>query len=76
MLAEIRAIADARPTYGYRRITALLNRVRRKAGMPQINHKHVFRLMRLSSMLLQPHTGRCLIRLNEGSVIGPASNQR
>jgi hypothetical protein len=30
---------DARPTYGYRRVTALLNRARRMGGVPQINHK-------------------------------------
>lgn len=76
VLAEIRAISDTRPTYGYRRVTALLNRARRKAGTPQINHKRVFRLMRLSSMLLQPHTGRRPVRAHEGSVIAPASNQR
>jgi hypothetical protein len=35
VLAEIRAITDARPTYGYRRVTALLNRTRRKADTPQ-----------------------------------------
>ena len=39
VLAEIRAITDARPTYGYRRVTALLNRARRMGGVPQINHK-------------------------------------
>jgi hypothetical protein len=76
VLAEIRAITDARPTYGYRRITALLNRAKRKAGTPQINHKRVFRLMHLFSMLLQPHTGRRLVRPHEGSVIAPTSNQR
>jgi hypothetical protein len=32
LLAEIRAITDGRPTYGYRRITALLNRARRASG--------------------------------------------
>ena len=32
VLGEIRAITDARPTYGYRRVTALLNRARRIAG--------------------------------------------
>jgi putative transposase len=63
VLAEIRAITDARPTYGYRRSTALLNRARREAGTPQINHKRVSRLRRL-------------IRPQEGSVIAPASNQR
>lgn len=31
VLAEIRAITDARPTYGYRRVTALLNRARRSS---------------------------------------------
>ena len=72
VLGEIRAITDARPTYGYRRVTALLNRARRNAGAPQINHKRVFRLMRLSSMLLQPHTGRRAIRAHEGRVVAAA----
>ncbi|MGK7871295.1 DDE-type integrase/transposase/recombinase [Falsiroseomonas sp. E2-1-a20] len=76
MLAEIRAITDARPTYGYRRVTALLNRSRRSSGEPLINHKRIFRLMRLSSLLLQPHTGRRPIRAHEGTVVAPASNQR
>jgi transposase InsO family protein len=76
VLGEIRTITDAHPTYGYRRVTALLNRARRNAGAPQINHKHVFRLMRLSSMLLQPHTGRRPIRAHEGSVAAAVSNQR
>jgi len=31
LLVEVRALVDERPTYGYRRITALLNRARRKA---------------------------------------------
>ncbi len=76
VLGEIRAITDARPTYCYRRVTALLSRVRRDACVPQINHKRIFRLMRLSSMPLQPHTGRRAIRAHEGSVVAAASNQR
>lgn len=76
VLAEIRAITNARPTYGYRRVTALLNRARRSTGEPPVNHKRIFRLMRLSSMLLQPHTGRRPIRAHEGTVVAPASNQR
>jgi transposase InsO family protein len=76
VLAEIRVITDARPTYGYRRVTALLNRARRSSGAPPLNHKRIFRLMRLSSMLLQPHTGRRPIRAHEGTVVAPTSNQR
>ncbi len=34
-----------RLTYGYRRITALLNWARRSAGAEPVNHKRVFRLM-------------------------------
>lgn len=76
VLAEIRAIIDARPTYGYRRVTALLNRARRSSGEPPLDHKRIFRLMRQASLLLQPHTGRRAIRAHEGTVIAAASNQR
>lgn len=76
VLAEIRVITDARPTYGYRRVTALLNRPRRSSGEPPLNHKRVFRLMRQASLLLQPHTGRRAIRAHEGTVVAAASNQR
>ena len=38
LLAAIRQLTDARPTYGYRRITALLNRARRAAGAEPVNH--------------------------------------
>jgi transposase InsO family protein len=76
VLAEIRAITDARPTYGYRRVTALLARARRSAEQLPVNQKRTFRLMRHASMLLQPHTGRRPIRAHEGTVVAPASNQR
>lgn len=76
LLAAIRQLTDARPTYGYRRITALLNRARRASGAELINHKRVFRLMAQGQLLLQPHVGHRLIRAHEGRVIALASNQR
>jgi putative transposase len=76
LMAAIRQLTDARPTYGYRRITALLNRARRASGVAPVNHKRVFRLMAQGKLLLQPHVGRRPIRAHEGSVIALASNQR
>jgi transposase InsO family protein len=76
LLAEIRAVTDARPTYGYRRVAALLNRARRSAGEPPVNRKRVFRLMGRASLLLQPCTGRRVGRAHDGTVVAPASNRR
>lgn len=76
LLQAIRQLTDARPTYGYRRVTALLNRARRVSGAQPVNHKRVFRLMRQARLLLQPHAGLRPVRAHEGSVISLASNQR
>ena len=76
LLQAIRQLTDARPTYGYRRITALLNRTRRASGADPVNHKRVFRLMRQAHLLLQPFVGLRPVRTHEGSVITLASNQR
>ncbi|MBX6373146.1 MAG: IS3 family transposase [Acetobacteraceae bacterium] len=76
LLAAIRAITDARPTYGYRRVAALLNRARRASGEPPVNRKRVLRLMQQASLTLQLHTGRRPIRAHEGTVVAPASNRR
>jgi len=40
-LRLIHEICDERPTYGYRRITAVLNRLLRQKGEPGVNHKRV-----------------------------------
>jgi transposase InsO family protein len=76
LLAEIRAITDQRPTYGYRRVAALLNRAKRASGEPPVNRKRVLRLMQQAALTLQPHTGRRPIRAHDGTVVAPASNQR
>jgi transposase InsO family protein len=76
LLAAIRQLTDARPTYGYRRITALMNRARRASGAEPLNHKRVYRLMLQGGLLLQRHGTRRPIRAHEGTVIAPASNLR
>jgi transposase InsO family protein len=76
LLTAIQQITDARPTCGYRRVTALLNRARRPARAAPVNHKRVFRLMRQMRLLLQPHVGHRPVRAHEGTDIAPASNLR
>ena len=76
VLIAICALTDVRPTYGYRRVTAILNRTRRATGAPALNHKRVFRLMKRGSLLLQRHAGGRPVRAHAGRVIAPASNQR
>jgi putative transposase len=58
LLAPLRTLVDERPTYGYRRITALLNRERLKSGLPRLNHKRIYHLMSQNALLLQRYTGK------------------
>jgi len=66
LVADIRRLVDQRPTYGYRRIAALLKRERRSAGLGPVNAKRVYRLMRKHGLLLARHTGRRRPREHDG----------
>ena len=48
----ITANVSARPTYGYRRITAILNRQLRPVDLATVNHKRVYRIMQVHDLLL------------------------
>jgi putative transposase len=76
LAGAIRRLVDARPTYGYRRIAALLKRERRSAGMAPINAKRVYRLMKKQGLLLERHTGRQRVREHDGQVATIRSNCR
>ena len=52
LLPVIRRLVDTRPTYGYRRITALLRRELAKGDRPRVNHKRVYRIMKRNGLLL------------------------
>ena len=69
LIADIRHLVDQRPTYGYRRIAALLKRERRSAGREPVNAKRIFRLMKKHGLLLQPYTGRRRAREHDGKII-------
>lgn len=76
LAAAIRRLVDARPTYGYRRIAALLKRERRSDGLAPPNTKRVYRLMKKHGLLLQRHTGRRRPREHDGQVATIRSNCR
>jgi len=76
LLPTIREIVDARPTYGYRRITALVNRIRRARSEPTINSKRVLRIMRVNGLTLAPHTALRPGRTHDGVVVALRSNVR
>jgi transposase InsO family protein len=76
LLPLVRRLVNERPTYGYRRITALANRELARTGAPAVNHKRVFRIMRQNGMLLARHTGRRTGRVHDGKVVVMRSNLR
>jgi putative transposase len=76
LLAPLRTLVDERPTYGYRRITALVTRERLKTGLPRLNHKRVYRLMSQNELLLQRYTGKPPRRAHDGKIITIRPNLR
>lgn len=68
LLPAICRLVDARPTYGYRRIAALLNRQRRAADQPPVNRKRVHRIMANHAMILEKHTAVRIGRVHDGKV--------
>ena len=76
LLAPLRTLVDERPTYGYRRIAALMNRERLKKELPRLNHKRIYRLMSQNGMLLQRYTGKPPTRAHDGKIITIRPNLR
>jgi putative transposase len=76
LLPLIRRFADERPTYGYRRITVLVNRELARQGLPLANRKRVHRIMHRHSLLLERCTGRREGRVHDGKVMVMRSNLR
>ncbi len=58
ILQEVRALKDKRPTYGYKRITAMLNRKRRSEGKSKLNKKRIFRIMDMNDLLFRKYPKR------------------
>lgn len=73
---RIAALVTARPTYGYRRITAILNRQLRSESLAPVNHKRVYRIMQAHSLLLARKYTERPEHVHDGKVIVMRSNLR
>jgi transposase InsO family protein len=76
VVPSIMAIVAARPTYGYRRVTAILNRQRRSQGAEPVNHKRVYRIMQAHGLLLARKYTERPEHTHDGKVIVMRSNLR
>ena len=76
LLPTIRQIVDERPSYGYRRITALVNRALRARSEPVVNAKRVLRIMQVNGLTLAQHTALRPGRTHDGAVVALRSNVR
>jgi len=76
LLPLLRGLVDERPTYGYRRLTALLNRLLRAEGKPPVNGKRVLRVLQVNGLTLQRHTAQRPGRTHDGVVVALRSNVR
>ena len=75
LLPMIRKITDERASYGYRRVTAMLNRVLEKESQKRVNPKRIYRIMKQTGLLLERHTGKST-RTHEGTIITLKPNLR
>jgi putative transposase len=75
LVAAIRSVIADMPTYGYRRVHAILKRQAHKNGTAMPNHKRVYRVMKANNLLLQRHAAgdsRC----HNGRIATDMSNMR
>jgi putative transposase len=76
LLASIKAIIGEMPTYGYRRVWAILRRMAEAEGRQAPNHKRVYRVMKAHGLLLTRCADRGEGRNHDGKIAVDASNLR
>ena len=76
LLAAIKAILAERPSWGYRRVWALLRRRAAETGGTAPNHKRIYRVMKVHGLLLEPHSGQGADRRHDGRIAVDRRNAR
>jgi hypothetical protein len=57
LVAAIKVVIAERPTYGYRRVHAILKRQALTEGRQPPNHKRIYRVMKVHGLLLDRNSG-------------------
>ncbi|ABF08872.1 Transposase InsD for insertion element IS2 [Cupriavidus sp. U2] len=76
LVAEIHELVAGLPTYGYRRVWALLRRSHELSGASPVNAKRVYRVMHDHQLLLRRPGRRLDTRRHDGRVAVDRSNTR
>jgi putative transposase len=74
-LSEIENVLEIRSTYGYKRVTSMINKTRIKRGLKTYNKKRILRIMRMNG-LVYPKTQNQRIHEPTGKVMTLHSNTR
>ena len=53
ILEAVKAVLEKRPTYGYKRVTAIVNQNRLKRGFKRLNRKRIYRVMKNANLLFK-----------------------
>jgi len=75
LVSRIKEVIATKPTYGYRRVTAILNAKYAVNDGVRVNHKRIYRVMKINKLLLSKY-GPKPIRVHDGKVITLHSNTR
>ncbi len=76
ILSIIRQFIDKRPTYGYKRVTALANGMLKVRARYPINRKRVYRLMKMHGLILPKSGEKRTNHEGTGQVMTLHSNTR
>jgi putative transposase len=71
----VKAVIAELPTYGYRRVHAILKRQALAAGLKPANHKRVYRVIKVRGLLLDRHAGG-VERRHDGRIAVDERNRR
>ena len=75
ILDQIKIIIKLRPTYGYKRVTAMVNRLRYSLKLAKLNRKRIYRIMKINGLLL-PKSEVSRVHHATGKVMTLHSNTR